>query len=238
MRTTLLLTCVTIAALGADQAADKQVIATISGPDLKGGIVSEITWDGGVLLIQGVFAKSQNELGSQYFVVPADGTNIRKADAQTSASAEYWRLKANRTSPTGLGRISAKSDAKMPQYGIGSLERRMSDATDLGGTQTRTVLRLGDLTLLDREGPEPYDGETWSWSPAQLNRIAYVDGKGDLWVATADGRDARRLLKGAFTLPAWSDDGSIIAVAEKRDGGRRWEISVLHLPDELRRPSR
>ncbi|HEX9366936.1 MAG TPA: hypothetical protein VF921_09920 [Vicinamibacterales bacterium] len=42
-----------------------------------------------------------------------------------------------------------------------------------------------------------------------------MDGKGDLWVASADGRNARRLLKGDFTLPAWSDDGKAIAVAEK-----------------------
>jgi len=235
MRTTILLTCAAIAALAAEQAVDKQVIATISGPDLNGGIVSEITWDGPVLLIQGVFAKSQNELGAQYFVVPADGTKLQKADAQTATSAEYWRRKASRTSPTGLGRIIGKSDAKMPQYGIGSLERRMSEATDMGGTQTRTVVRLGDLTLLDREGPEPYDGETWSWSPAELNRITYVDGKGDLWVAVADGRDPRRLLKGDFTLPAWSDDGSVIAVAEKKDGGRRWEIAIVHLPVESRK---
>jgi Tol biopolymer transport system component len=83
---------------------------------------------------------------------------------------------------------------------------------------------------------EPYDGEVWSWSPAELNRITYVDGNGDLWVASADGRNPRRLLKGDFTLPAWSDDGKAIAVAEKKDGGRRWDISVVLLPQELRSP--
>jgi hypothetical protein len=78
----------------------------------------------------------------------------------------------------------------------------------------------------------------WSWSPAELNRIAYVDGKGDLWVASASGSGARRLLKGDFTLPAWSDEGSAIAVAEKKDGGRRWEISLILLPEELRAVAR
>ena len=67
-----------------------------------------------------------------------------------------------------------------------------------------------------------------------MNRIAYVDAEGDLWVARADGRDARRLLKGDFTLPAWSDDGKAIAVAERKDGGRRWDISVVLLPENLR----
>jgi len=64
--------------------------------------------------------------------------------------------------------------------------------------------------------------------------LAYVDGKGSLWVAGADGHNAQRLLKGNFTLPAWSDDGKAIAVAEKKDGGRNWDISVVLLPESLR----
>jgi Tol biopolymer transport system component len=67
-----------------------------------------------------------------------------------------------------------------------------------------------------------------------LNRIAYVNGKGDLWVASADGRSPQRLLKGDFTLPAWSDDGRTIAVAERKDAGRRWDIVLVMLPPELR----
>jgi len=67
-----------------------------------------------------------------------------------------------------------------------------------------------------------------------LNRIAYVDGKGDLYVATAEGRNAERLLKGHFTLPAWSEDGRTLAFAERKDDGRKWEVSVVHLPAKHR----
>jgi len=74
--------------------------------------------------------------------------------------------------------------------------------------------------------------------PAELNRIAYVDGKGDLWVARADGGEPQRILRGDYTLPAWSDDGRAIAVAERKDGGRRWEISIAYLPEALRTPPR
>jgi hypothetical protein len=218
-----------------DQQPEKQVIATIAGPDLKGGIVSEITWDGGELLIQGVFAKPGGELGAHYIVVPANGVKLLKRDDQTPASLKYWQAKSSRVSPTGLGRITSKNDSKMPQFGIGSLERKLMEAAEMGGTQEKSELKLGSLKLLERDGPEPYDGETWSWSPAELNRIAYVDGRGDLWIADADGRNSRRLLKGEFTLPAWSDDGRIIAVAEKKDQGQQWEISVVHVPEELRR---
>ncbi len=42
------------------------------------------------------------------------------------------------------------------------------------------------------------------------------------------------LLKGNFTLPAWSDDGRLIAVAEKKENGRKWEISIVHVPPRFR----
>jgi hypothetical protein len=235
MMLTVHLVALMIAALAPRQdQPDKQLVMSITGPDLKGGIISEITWDGGTLMLQGVFAEPGGELKAQYFINAADGITIDKRQEQTDESLKYWQKKANRLSPTGLGRIEVASDTKMPQFGIGSLERRFGEAVDMGGTQTKTVLKLGSLAILERDGPIPYDGETWSWSPAELNRIAYVDGKGDLWIARADGRDARRLLRGDFTLPAWSEDGRIIAVAERKDSGRRWDISVVHLPESSR----
>lgn len=219
----------------AEQAVEKQHVLTITAPDIDGGILSEITWDKGALLLQGVIANPDGSLSGRYLLVPAQGTALTKLKAHTDASEKYWDRKARRISPTGLGSISSGTDSKMPMYGVSSLQRRIGDAVDMGGMQKKSTLLLGGLVLHERsDGREPYDGEVWSWSPAELNRIAYVDGKGDLWVARADGRDARRLLKGDFTLPAWSDDGKAIAVAERKDGGRRWDISVVLLPEHLR----
>ena len=226
------LTCIALAA-PPDQQPDKQLVVTISGSDLRGGVVSEVTWDGGTLLLQGVFAELGGALKPQYFVVPADRITLEKRAEQTDESLKYWQLKSNRVSPTGLGRITSKVDTKMPQFGVGDLERRIGDAVDMGGTQTKTMLKLGGLLILERDGPEPYDGETWSWSPPELNRIAYIDGKGDLWIARADGQNEKRILRGNFTLPAWSPDGRSVAVAERKEAGRKWEISVVHLPASL-----
>ncbi len=199
-----------------DQAVERQRVLSITAPDIDGGVLSEITWDNGALLLQGVVANPDGSLSARYLVVPARGTTLARLKDQTDSSVAYWQKKAKRSSPTGLGAISTGTDSKMPMYGISSLETRMGDAADMGGMQQKTVVRLGRLVLHERDsGVVPYDGEVWSWSPAELNRIAYVDGKGDLWVASADGRNARRLLKGDFTLPAWSDDGKAIAVAEK-----------------------
>ena len=225
------------AALAGDQAVERQHVLSIAAPDIDGGILSEITWDNGALLLQGVVANPDGSLSGRYVVVPAKGTTLARLKAQTDASTEYWAKKSKRVSPTGVGRITTGADSKLPMYGISSLEKRISDAVEMGGMQKKIVLRLGKLVLHERDNTvEPYDGEVWSWSPAELNRIAYVDGNGHLWVASADGRDARRLLKGNFTLPAWSDDGKAIAVAEKKDGGRQWDISVVLLPQELRSP--
>jgi len=216
------------------QEAEKQVVLTISGKDLRGGVVSEVAWDGATVVVQGVFADRAGTLTAQYFVKAADGVTMERRAEHTPALLKYWETKSNRVSPTGLGRISIKSDTKLPQYGIGSLERRIDNAVDMGGTLTTHTVRVGDVVLLERVSPTvPYDGETWSWSPAELNRIAYIGKGGDLWIALADGRSPHRLRRGNFTLPAWSADGRYVAVAErKRD---RWEISVIHIPVDLLR---
>jgi len=75
----------------------------------------------------------------------------------------------------------------------------------------------------------------WAWSEPELNRIAYVDGKGDLWIARADGKGADRLMKGPVSLPAWSEDGSLIAVTERKDDGARWDISIVRVPERFRK---
>ena len=222
------------------QLVEKQTIVTITAPDIEGGILSEITWDGGVLYLQGVVAQPDGQLAARYVVVPSTGIGLKKLKEASPESQKYWDLKANRLSPTGLGKITGGSDQSMPIFGVASgrsgQQQRISDAVSMGGMQEKHVLRIGSLVIHERtNNVEPYDGETWSWSPAELNRVAYVDGKGDLWVARADGRDPRRLLKGDFTLPAWSDDGRTIAVAEKKENGRKWVISLVHLPEELRR---
>ncbi len=238
MRRTVWLTMAVLgcAVLVRAQAGDREIVATITGPMIEGGIVSGLGWDGGVLIIQSASMDARGALKPHYFTVAAPGMAVQSVAGASAAMDRYWKMKAGRVSPTGLGRISTRSDTKLPMYGIGSLVQRMNDAQDMGGTVATHELQLHGLVLhVRRSDVEPYDGEVWSWSPAALNRIAYVDGKGDVWIAAADGRNAVRLLKGSFTLPAWSDDGRTLAVAERKDRGAKWEISVIHLADLHRR---
>ena len=219
--------------------AEKQVVVTISSRDIDNGILAGITWDEGALLMQGAVANADGTVSGRYVVLPARGTTLRHLKEPTEASIAYWDRKAKRTSPTGLGKIDVASDQKMPLYGVGSLETRINEAVNMGGMSQHHIVRLGTLILNERDNvPPPYDGELWSWSPAELNRIAYVDAKGDLWIARADGANAQRVLKGNFMLPAWSDDGKSIAVADRKGDGRKWEICVIRLPEALRTPDR
>jgi hypothetical protein len=232
---TLLFLLAAAVAVAADQAVERQHVLTIKAPDIDGGILAEITWDNDALMLQGVVANPDGSLSGRYLLIPAKATTLEHRKEHTDTSLAYWEQKSKRLSPTGIGSITTIADSKMPMYGIANLEKRMGDANDMGGMRQKWIVRLGKLVLHERDdGRQPYDGEFWSWSPADLNRIAYVDGHGDLWVAGADGRNPRRLLKGDFTLPAWSDDGKTIAVAEKKDGGRRWDISVVLVPLEFR----
>ena len=216
------------------QTAEKQLVMTITSEQLNGGLVSEITWDGGALVLQGAFAKPSGELSAKYFVQPARGVAMEQREGHTEASARYWEIKSKPLSPTGIGRITTGKDEKLPMYGIASQEQRMSDANDMGGTQVLHTIKLGNLLLHERVSRiPPYDGELWGWSSPEINRIAYIDKKGDLWIATADGRNAQRVLSGDFMLPAWSDDGTQIAVAERKNNGKKWEIFVVTLPPSL-----
>ena len=218
------------------QPGDKELVAVITGPMLKGGIVSALAWDGGTLIIQSAAMDATGALKAGYFRQAGRDMEVVSLDVPPAAVERYWKAKSSRVSPTGLGRITSARDSKLPMYGIASLEQRLSDAHAMGGTQQLHELRLEATVIHSRPGEvEPYDGEVWSWSPAELNRIAYVDSRGDLWIARADGRDADRVMKGRFTLPAWSEDGRTLAVAERKDNGRTWEISVIHLPDKFRR---
>jgi hypothetical protein len=228
--------CVLLASAGADEGVEKHRVATVSRAEIEQGIISQITWDHGTMVLQGAIADARGQLSARYFLVAEKGVTLVPLAAPTTQMLEYWQRKSNRVSPTGLGTIVSASDSKMALSSLQGLEGALGQANDMGGMQVTHLLRLGPLVMLTRPGVAPYDGETYSWSPPELNRIVYVDGKGDVWIARADGRHAVRVLRGNYTLPAWSDDGASIAIAERKDSGRMWEISLLYLPSGLRTP--
>jgi hypothetical protein len=217
------------------QTLDKELVATISGPAIERAIVSELLWDGGMLIIQSATLQTGDTLVPRYFAAPGANMALRRLEAAPASAERYWKLKASRVSPTGLGTIRVRTDSQTHMFGVGTQQNRLLHAVEFGGMDVTHDLHLGRLLIHSRKSPEPpYDGEVWAWSEPVLNRIAYVDGKGDLWIARADGRGAERILRGPVTLPAWSEDGRLIAVAERKDAGRRWDISIVRVPERFR----
>ena len=225
----------TLATAAAAQTLDKELVATLSGPTIERAAVSELLWDGGTLIIQSAVVQPDGQLMARYFAAPGANMELRRLDAAPESADHYWKTKASRVSPTGLGTIRVRTDKQTQMFGVGSQNDRLKNAVEFGGMNITHEIQLGRLLLHRSKALEPpYDGEVWAWSAPELNRIAYADGKGDLWIARADGRGAERILRGPVTLPAWSGDGRLIAVAERKESGKRWDVSIVRVPERFR----
>ena len=225
MKTILLLAV----ALLLPQSAEKLLIASIPSAAVDDGIVSELVWEGTELVVLVAVPRSGG-YDARFYALPGPGVALRRLAAPPAGRDAYWKKKASRTSPTGLGRIEKSSDSTLPMMGVGSLERRLEGAADFGTMDQTFEVRLNSRVLHSRKQRDIYDGEVWAWSPAEQNQIAYVDGKGDLWIASADGANAARLLKGDFLLPAWSLEGRAVAIVERNAAKKRWDVYVVIVP--------
>lgn len=234
MKTLLLLAL--SAAIGVTQSSEKVLIASIESAAVDHGAVSELIWNGKELVVLVAVPRTgaPGAYDARFYALPGPGVHLRRLPAPPPGREAYWKLKASRISPTGLGRIVKSSDSALPMTGIGSLESRMDGAAEFGAMNRRYDIRLNSLLLHTSKARDPYDGEVWAWSPVERNQIAYIDGKGDLWIADADGDDAKRLLKGDFLLPAWSDDGAAVAVVERNAARKRWDVFVVPVPRAVR----
>ena len=227
-----LLPLVLATALGVSQASEKVLIASIQASAVDNGVVSELIWNGKelVVLVAVPQTGAARAYDARFYALPGPGVELRRLPAPPAAREAYWKQKASRISPTGLGKIVKAADSSMPM-GIGGLESRLEGAAaDFGSMDKRYDIHLNALLLHTSRARDTYDGEVWAWSPPEQNQIAYVDGKGDLWIAAADGANPKRLLKGNFVLPAWSLDGTAIAVVERNTGKKRWDVFVVPVP--------
>ncbi|MCK7574632.1 MAG: hypothetical protein MZV65_01105 [Chromatiales bacterium] len=202
---------------------------------LAGGLVTGVAWDGGTLIIQ-TAAVENGEPKAHYFAVAAPGMEVRPLDVVPASVEAYWKKKAARKSPTGLGAITIVSGSKLPMHGHLVAGRGSRMPSTWAATRSSTRCGSADSCCTGGAAPSPMTAKSGPGRRPNSNRVAYVDDKGDIWVAGADGRSPELLLKGSFTLPAWSDDGRAVAIAEKKGDGGAWEISVVYLPERFRRP--
>jgi hypothetical protein len=148
------LACALIAAVlvptTAAQNLDKELVASISGPALDRGIVSELLWDGGTLIIQSAVVQSDGQLTPRYFAAPAANMDLQRLDAAPASAEHYWKMKSSRVSPTRLGTISARHDAQLPMFGVGTTQNRLLNAVEIGKMDVTHQFRLGGLLIHSR----------------------------------------------------------------------------------------
>jgi hypothetical protein len=186
MRYVLALAVVTTLVTAANaQTLDKELVATLSGAATTRAIVSELLWDGGMLIIQSAELQADDRLTPRYFAAPGPNMELRRLDAAPPSADRYWKLKASRVSPTGLGTIRMRSDSQTEMFGVGTQQARLLNAVGFGGMNTTHELHLGRLLIHSPDLPV-----------------------------------IRRL--GALA-------------AERREGGARWDISVVRVPDRFRK---
>src|SRR5262252_11092448 len=85
------------------QGGDRELVAVITGPALNGGIVSALSWDGGILIIQTAAMDTTGTLKPSYFKAAGKGMDVIALPSASAAVDHYWKVKSSRTSPTGLG---------------------------------------------------------------------------------------------------------------------------------------
>src|SRR5215208_3567015 len=101
-----------LTAAASAQTLDKELVVTLSGPSMEGAIVSELLWDGGLLIIQSAHRQADDKLIPRYFAAPGPNMQLRRLAAMPPAAERYWKLKASRVSPTRLGTIDVRTDTQ------------------------------------------------------------------------------------------------------------------------------
>src|SRR4051812_46528130 len=104
------LSVIVLAATVVAQTLDKELVASITGPALDRGIVSELLWDGGTLIIQSAVVQADGQLAPRYFAAPAGNMTLQRLAAAPPSADRYWKMKSSRVSPTRLGTITMKRD--------------------------------------------------------------------------------------------------------------------------------
>ena len=87
--------CGALAPAPTGQTIERQVVLTITPAELDGGILTELTWDNGALLLQGALANADGTLSARYVVVPAKSTACPAVaiavPAESSTLMPSWR---------------------------------------------------------------------------------------------------------------------------------------------------
>lgn len=179
----------------------------------------------------------------RFFLVSASDAKAQKVDTKPDWEGPYWLFKSNEYAP-GAAKIAI--DVKDQQRVVSSTASPSGGALAKGGTSASPGTTVDDavnaatnmqqvhvITLMlkgEQVGQfvneQFLPGYTFSWSPEQLGRIAYVNDGGHLAIMNLQGSDKQEI-DGTknVVLPAWKADGSKIAFLQKA-GRNKYDLYI------------
>lgn len=240
-------------ALGLLQAAPAKPVA-IAAPKLVGqidtgklkGEPTELAWgpDGAQFFLQTSERDKQAMIANpRFFLISASDAKVKKVDEKPDWEAPYWLFKSNEYAP---GSEKVAIDVKDEQRLATSTSSPMGGALAKGGTSASQGATMDDavnaannmqqvhvITLMLKGeqigqfvNQQFLPGYTFSWSPEQVGKIAYVNDSGRLAIMDVKGTNKQQVdgTKNVL-LPAWKADGSKIAFLQKA-GRNKYDLYV------------
>lgn len=174
---------------------------------------------------------------AKHFVVTIADKQIKGVDAEPAWSSKYWAWKSGQASPAAPAfriavdsRHEAVHATAMPTGG--SLARGVPDTSGTGSSTVEDVnrsamqnqgetiytLRVGGEKIGEWTNEPVMPGVNFGWAPAPAHLLAFTKRDGGPIVVLDDQAHKHELTEAKdATLPAWSDDGTELAWAERTD---------------------
>jgi len=215
------------------------VWAQIDISELKGR-PARLAWseDRSVLYLQLVEGSEISRLQWHHYLIE-QGKPAKSAGNEPRWAAEYWRWKSAKSffgdpfmtievdvRQTLLDNLNGTSDNKavyLQPYVTGEALMRSKQS---GGSQMTSTLLLKKKIIGRFVDELVVPGYTFSWSPEDLRLIAYRSPQGRLVIMNGEGETQDIAGTTDVLLPAWSDDGRVIAFLE-RTGRKTFSVVVV-----------
>jgi hypothetical protein len=174
--------------------------------------------DGKEIYLNSYTRDANFEMTFSHFILKSDGSEFRKVERSPFWVESCWNWKASLQSPGGKAEPSEKKSDAVAASGRG--------LNSFQNVIPVTRICLGKRTLREQKGYGELKGVCYGWATEGTAILLYAGKKGNLVAIDYEGKEEKLLLKGDYTLPAWSCQADRVAFVETKKGGKGWRIYV------------